>query len=98
MAKKAKTKVTVAPTKKPTNFAAGGFIKQITFDNGNSIMKINFNARQFCNWMKGIVDDKGFVNTDVWINKAGSKWTHSMSENDYNPQQAAKAELEQMPF
>ena len=105
MAKKAKksvTKETVTTAKKATNFAAGVFIKQINFDNGNSIMKINFNARQFCNWMKDNVDDNGYVKTDVWSNKEGSKFTHSMSHNDYNPQQAAKAELEQtletMPF
>ena len=102
MAKKAKKTVTVAPTKKAINFADGVFIKEHTFENGSSVIKINFNARQFCNWMKDNVDDKGYVKTDVWSNKEGSKYTHSMSHNDYNPQQAAKAELEQtleaMPF
>jgi hypothetical protein len=108
MAKKAKKSVTgkhvvtVAPTKKAINFAAGVFIKEHTFENGSSVIKINFNARQFCNWMKDNVDDKGYVKTDVWSNKEGSKYTHSMSHNDYNPQQAAKAELAQtleaMPF
>ena len=102
MAKKAKKAVTVTPTKKATNFAAGVFIKEIKFDNGSSVMKINFNARQFCNWMKEHVNTDGYVQTDVWSNKEGSKFTHSMSHNDYNPQQAAKAELAQtletMPF
>jgi hypothetical protein len=52
--------------------------------------------------MKENVNEKGYVQTDVFLNKEGSKFTHSMRHNDYNPQQAAKAELTQtletMPF
>jgi len=102
-AKKATKKVVaIAPTKKATNFADGVFITEHKFANGSSVLKVNFNARQFCNWMKENVNEKGYVQTDVWSNKEGSKFTHSMSHNDYNPQQAAKAELAQtleaMPF
>ena len=105
MAKKAKksvTKETVTTAKKATNFASGVFIKEITFDNGNTLMKINFDARRFCNWMKDNVNANGYVQTDVWSNKGGSKFTHSMTHNSYDPQAAAKAEIqetvENLPF
>eukprot|EP00914_Ancora_sagittata_P003279 GHVO01006702.1.p1 GENE.GHVO01006702.1~~GHVO01006702.1.p1 ORF type:complete len:103 (-),score=0.90 GHVO01006702.1:429-737(-) len=102
MAKKAKKAVAVTPTKKAINFADGVFITEHKFANGTSVFKQNFNARQFCNWMKENVNEKGYVQTDVFLNKEGSKFTHSMRHNDYNPQQAAKAEivqtLEEMPF
>jgi hypothetical protein len=100
-AKKAVAPKTVAPTKKAINFADGVFITEHKFENGTSVFKQNFDARKFCNWMKENVNEKGYVQTDVWPNREGSKFTHSMSHNDYNPQQAAKAEiaqtLEEMP-
>ena len=102
MATKSKKTTKKSVAKKETNFASGVFIKEITFDNGNTLMKINFDARKFCNWMKENVNANGYVQTDVWSNKEGSKFTHSMSHNDYNPQAAAKAELqetvENLPF
>ncbi len=99
-----KTKKTTKKSveKKEINFASGVFIKEITFDNGNTLMKINFDARKFCNWMKENVNESGYVQTDVWSNKEGSKFTHSMSLNDYNPQAAAKAAIQEtadsLPF
>ena len=102
MATKAKKTTKKSVQKKETNFASGVFIKEITFDNGNTLMKINFDARKFCNWMKENVNANGYVQTDVWSNKEGSKFTHSMTKNDYDPQAAAKAELQEtvqnMPF
>ena len=102
MTTKAKKTTKKSVENKEINFASGVFIKEITFDNGNTLMKINFDARKFCNWMKDNVNANGYVQTDVWSNKEGSKFTHSMTKNDYDPQAAAKAELQEtvqnMPF
>lgn len=98
MATKAKTKTAKKVQKKETIFANGVFIRQVEFESGNTILNVNFNARAFCEWMKDNVDTNGYVRTTIWSNKEDSKYSHSMSLNDYNPQEAAKQALDNLPF
>ena len=97
-----KTKKATKSVKKETNFATGVFVKEVTFEGGNTITNVNFNAKAFCNWMQDNVDAMGYVRTTLISNKEGSKFTHSMIHNTYNPQEAAKKAIKEtadnLPF
>ena len=102
MATKAKKTTTKKAEKKETIFANGVFIRQVEFESGNTILNVNFNAKSFCEWMSDNVDANGYVRTTVWTNKEGSKYSHSMILNNYNPQKSAKKALKEtadtLPF
>ena len=102
MATKTKKATAKKSVKKETNFAQGVFIREVTFEDGNTITNVNFNAKAFCNWMQDNVDAMGYVRTTLISNKEGSKFTHSMIHNNYNPQQAAKQAIKEtadnLPF
>ena len=55
----------MSKTKNPITFAEGVYIREKTFDNGSSVINIDFNAKDFCNFMKEHVNDKGFVTTTI---------------------------------
>ena len=91
----------MSKTKNPITFAEGVYIREKTFDNGSSVINIDFNAKDFCNFMKEHVNDKGFVTTTIQKSqKADASRPMYMKLNTFSPKQAAKEALEStnLPF
>ena len=87
-------KKTTAKEKTEINFAKGVFITETTFEDGNTVININYNARTFCEWMKDNIGTDGIIRTSVWRNKEESRFSHNMSLNTYNPQEAGRKAID----
>ena len=92
-AKKTTAKETTAKEKTEINFAKGVFITETTFEDGNTVININFDARKHCEWMRDNVGPDGIVRTSVWRNKNTSRFSHNMSLNTFNPQEKGRTEI-----
>tara|TARA_R110000824_G_C14791069_1_gene633278 strand:- start:170 stop:478 length:309 start_codon:yes stop_codon:yes gene_type:complete len=102
MATKAK-KTTKKVAKTERTFANGVFIREVVFEDGNSLLNVAVQAKAFCEFMQEHVNEKGYVNLEVRKNNnPEAKFSHSMVLNEYNPQKNAKQAIEKaskdMPF
>ena len=88
---------------KQKTFAKGVFIREVKFEDGNSLLNVSIAAKNFCEFMQPNVNDRGYVNLTIVRNtKTDSKYSHSMLLNDYDPKKSAQASIkqtsEEVPF
>ena len=70
---------------KVTNFVNGVFIREVTFEDGNTILNIDFNAKQFCDTMKEHMRENGYFRATIYKNtNSDSKYSHNMRINNYS--------------
>ena len=75
---------------KVTNFVNGVFIREVTFKDGNTILNIDFNAKQFCDTMKEHMRENGYFRATIYKNtNSDSKYSHNMRINNYSPKTEA---------
>ena len=99
MATKTAKKTTKKEETKVTNFVNGVFIRETTFEDGNTILNIDFNAKQFCDTMKEHMRENGYFRATIYRNtNTDSKYSHNMRINNYSPKQAAVEAIGEMPF
>ena len=85
------------------NYAAGCWVREKTFSNGNSILTASGNAVEFCAWLMSIADQDGKFRFGISRRKEliEGKPTHTVWQDTWKPdpsrQQATQPQRERPP-